>query len=57
MSPQEVDPEELLDGCDIDFSEYALTEEEQKYFPLFPLGTETPNLEKKAEMWRELGGN
>jgi hypothetical protein len=49
------DPDDdFLDGCDIDFAEAADSEETQSLRALFPLGTNTPNLEDKAAEWEEV---
>lgn len=42
-----------LDGCDLDFAEAAVSDEEAEYLPLFPDGV--PD-EDKAREWQELFG-
>lgn len=47
--------DDFLDGCELDFVEAAVTDQETEFLPLFPQGAETPNLEAKAAMYRVLG--
>lgn len=42
-----VDDDDLLDGCELDFEQFAVDEETQELLPLFPDGVATP--EKVAE--------
>lgn len=42
-----------LDGCDIDYADYAVSDEEVEYLPLFPDGNADQN---KASEWKELFG-
>lgn len=47
------DDNDLLDGCDLDFTADACTPEEESLLPLFPDGVAD---EAKAAEWRELFG-
>lgn len=43
-----------LDGCELDFAEAAVDDDTAELLPLFPLGTDTPELEAKADEWRKV---
>lgn len=45
-----MEDEDFLDGCDIDYAEHAISEEEQELFPLFPNGKD----EALEAQWKEL---
>lgn len=45
-----------LDGCDIDFAAEAVDDETAELLPLFPQGTDTPDLEAKAAEWEAVFG-
>ena len=49
------DHDDELDGCDIDFQEFAVDHETASLLPLFPQGPDTPGLEQLAEGYRQLG--
>lgn len=46
-----------LDGCDTDFTDGAVDDETASLLPLFPQGADTPDLEAKAQEWREVLGD
>lgn len=50
------DHDDEIDGCELDFAEHAVDDETAELLPLFPHGTDTPDLEAKAAAWRELAG-
>lgn len=48
--------DDMLDGCELDFTEDAVDDETAALLPLFPQGVDTPNLEAKADEWRGVFG-
>lgn len=48
----ELDDDDTLDGCDIDFAEFAVDDEVAEYLPLFPDAVAD---EAKASEWIALG--
>lgn len=49
----EIEDDDMLDGCDIDFAAEADDEATQAMRPLFPTGVADPEL---AQKYRRLGG-
>lgn len=54
MTPE---PDDELDGCELDFAEHAVDDETVGLLPLFPQGENTPDLEARAEEWRQVLGD
>lgn len=50
----DIEDDDLLDGCALDFSEDPDDDETAELRPLFPQGLDTPNLDQKAQEWQQL---
>ncbi len=55
MAPESQLEDDLLDGCDLDFTEDPDDDETAELRDLFPSGLDTPDLESLAATYRELG--
>lgn len=48
------DEDDMLDGCELDFTDDPDDDETAQLRPLFPEGLDTPNLDQKAQEWQEV---